>query len=228
MKWIGAGDRDALAALLADRVAGMLREAIEARGRAGLALPGGSTPGAFLTALGREDLDWEKVGVTLTDERWVPPSSERSNQRLLAETLFRGKAAAAEFVPLYSAAVEPDDGLEGIETALRQIVMPLDVAVLGMGEDGHTASLFPGADKLEQALDPEGEALVLPIRAPGADEVRITLTLAALATARKAFILIHGAEKRRILEAAAPEKENPLPIAAVAWQIEKVTVFHAD
>ena len=105
-----------------------------------------------LTALGAADLPWDKIAVTLTDERWVPVSSPRSNQRLLAETLFKGAAAAAEFAPLYGGTAEPKTGLGAVEATLRQIILPLDVAVLGMGADMHTASLFPGAVGLAEAL----------------------------------------------------------------------------
>lgn len=218
--------RDAQAQALASEVAGDLRAALSARGRATLAVPGGATPGPFLTALGAMSLDWSRVGVTLTDERWVPVSSPRSNQALLAATLFAGAAAAAEFAPLYGATDEPADALGAIATALRQIVLPLDVCVLGMGEDMHTASLFPGADKLAQALGDDAPP-VLALRAPGAQEARITLSAPVLRGARKRYLLIQGAAKRAALtraQAAASAAEAPVRVALDAG----VTVHYAD
>jgi 6-phosphogluconolactonase len=199
---------------LAGRVAGLLGEAIAARGRAALAVPGGTTPVAFLTALGARDLDWDRVAVTLTDERWVAPSSPRSNAKLLAETLFRGPAAAALFVPLRGDGPEPGDGLSALNTALVQNLLPLDVAVLGMGSDGHTASLFPGADHLAAALAPDAPP-ALTIRAPGVAEPRITLSAAVLRPARR-FLLIAGADKAATLERAlAPGPAEDMPVRAI-------------
>lgn len=213
---------------LAERVAGDLRAALTSRGRARLAVPGGTTPGPFLTALGTADLDWERVAVTLTDERWVPTGDPRSNQRLVAETLFRGRAAAAEFVPLYGATAEPADSLSAIATALSQIALPLDVAVLGMGGDMHTASLFPGALGLAAAL--KGDAPpVAAITAPGAAEPRITLTAPVLSGAGKRYLLIRGAEKRaaldRALTAQGPEEA---PVRVVLDAPGGATIFHAE
>ena len=224
MRWETAETREALADLLAAKVAKALCEAVETRGRASLAVPGGTTPGPFLTRLGQSEVPWEQVAVTLTDERWVPVSSERSNQALLAKTLFAGFAASAEFVPLYTATPGPADGLPSVETALRQIVLPLDVAVLGMGEDGHTASLFPGAIGTEAALDPAGERVVAEITAAGQPEPRVTLTAPALSAARTLCLLIHGEAKRRVLETAAEDA----PIRAVLDRARgEPLVFHA-
>ena len=221
-------DGEALAAALAQEVAGLLRRAIAARGRATLAVPGGTTPARFLTLLGQAGLDWGKVGVTLTDERWVPPSSPRSNQRLLAETLFAGLAAAAEFVPLYGATPEPEMALDAIAASLARIVLPLDVCVLGMGEDMHTASLFPGALGLEAALAP-GAPPVAIIRAPGAEEPRVTLTAPVLTGAVRVFLLIRGAAKRAALERAwAARSALVAPVKAVLDGPAPVTVYHAD
>jgi 6-phosphogluconolactonase len=216
MSWtmVGHDSREAQAAALADAVAADLQAALDAKGRATLAVPGGTTPGPFLTALGGKPLDWERIAVTLTDERWVPVSSERSNQRLLAATLFRGAAAGAEFVPLYGATAEPADAMGAICTALERIALPLDVVVLGMGEDMHTASLFPGADKLAQALADDAPA-AMALRAPGAEEARVTLTAPVLKKAGKAYLLIQGAAKRAALEKAAGAKLADAPVRAV-------------
>ena len=193
----------ALADALAQSVASDLRAALQARDVASLALSGGNTPKAFMQALAQQPLDWGRVVVTLVDERWVPEIHPRSNARLLRENLLQGPASAASFLPLYRATAEPETALDELEHDLAAALpWPLDVAVLGMGEDGHTASFFPGGDWLAQALDPAGSARILPMRAPGADEPRITLTLPPLLQAEHLYLHIEGAAKRRVLDQA--------------------------
>lgn len=192
-------DCHALADALAERVAACLREAIAARGRALLAVSGGSTPKHFFARLSHAALDWSRVQVTLVDERWVPESSDRSNARLVKSQLLQHAAAAATFVPLHQQAATPEDGLAALDAELDALALPFDVVVLGMGEDGHTASFFPGGDRLAEALDPAGTARVLPMRAAGAGEPRITFTLPVLLDARALFLHVEGEAKRRVL-----------------------------
>lgn len=217
--------REALADGLAARLAERLRALLAERGRATIAVPGGSTPGGMLARLGAADLPWEKVAVTLTDERWVPPSAPRSNQRLVAETLFRGAAAAAEFVPLYGATAEPAQSLDSVIAALERIVLPLDIAVLGMGADMHTASLFPGALGLDAALEGGAPAAVA-VTAPGAEEVRVTLSARVLRGAGERHLLIAGAEKRAALERAQATGDPRRAPVLVA--LESAMVHYAE
>ena len=206
-------DRAVLATDLAELVADQLADAIEARGKASLAVPGGTTPRPFLQALAVQNIAWDKVSVMLTDERFVPDDSPRSNTRLLKETLLQGKAAAATLVPMVAAGAAPEDVLDGLMVGLNP-TLPLDVVVLGMGEDMHTASLFPGADKLALALADDAPTL-LPMRAEGAGEPRITLTAPVLRGAGAVHLLITGkaklsALKRALLE--GPEAEAPVRV----------------
>lgn len=192
-------DGDAVAQALAQAVADDLRAALALRGQAAVALSGGTTPRRFLQALSGQALDWANVTVTLVDERWVDEGHERSNARLVKEHLLQDAAASARFVPLYRPTATPDEALSEVAAALPA---SLDVAVLGMGGDGHTASFFPGGDRLADAMDPKSPARVLPMRAPGAGEPRITLTLPVLRDAGRLYLHIEGAEKRQVLQQA--------------------------
>ncbi len=151
--------RPALAQALARDVAAALTAAIETRGAASLAVSGGSTPKLFFEALSAKALFWDKVTVTLVDERFVPPESDRSNHRLVAENLLQNKAKAAYFVPLFQPAASPEDAATLATVKTEAICDPFDVVILGMGTDGHTASFFPGGDNLYEALDVDSSRL---------------------------------------------------------------------
>lgn len=206
-------DRQQLADALAEAVAVNLKAGIAARGKASVALSGGTTPVAFFQALSRrDDVPWDKVTVTLVDERWVDETSDRSNARLVKQHLLQGRAAAATFVPLYQGGDTPDAAKAS--AAQAAVPRPLDAAVLGMGNDGHTASFFPGGDTLNEALTAEGP--VIAIRAPGAGEPRVTLTLKQLLAARALYLHIEGEGKLETLRKA--EAEGPIedmPVRAI-------------
>ena len=211
-------DKQQLADALAADVAATLKAAIEGRGFAALAVSGGSTPARFFQALSmHDDVEWGKVIVTLVDERWVDETSDRSNARLVKTNLLQGPAAAAQFLPLYQGGAAPD--AIGILKANKTLgVLPeLDVVLLGMGNDGHTASFFPGGDTLAEALTAPGPAIA--ISAPGAGEPRITLTLKRLLNAKALVLHIEGEEKARVLQEA--EAEGPvedMPVRAILRQ----------
>jgi len=206
-------DRAVLAEDLAEQVAEQLKDAIASKGKASLAVPGGTTPAAFLRALSTQDIDWANVRVMLTDERFVEETSPRSNTRLLRENLLQGKAAAATLVPMVASAKQPEEVLGALIAGLEP-ALPLDVVVLGMGADMHTASLFPEADRLEDALSNDAPPL-LAMRAGGAEEPRITMTAPVLRAAGAVHLLIAGADKAKALEHAfldGPEAEAPVRV----------------
>ncbi|MEQ8653246.1 MAG: 6-phosphogluconolactonase [Kiloniellales bacterium] len=217
-------DRNSQAAALARAVAADLRDALALRGRSSLAVPGGTTPGAFLKALSQERLDWSAVRVTLTDERCLPSSSPRSNQRLLGETLLQDEAAAARFLPLYGE--DLDQAM--LADRLERDLLPLDVCVVGMGADMHTASLFPKAEGLDEALAGAAPSLVR-ITAPGAPEPRISLSAGVLRQARKAYILIVGAAKQEALQRALESgPASAAPIRVVLRREAPTAVYYSD
>lgn len=200
---------------LANRLAGDLNTCLMAHEHASFAVPGGTTPGPIFDTLSAADLDWSRVHVFLTDERWVPETSERSNTRLLRERLLTGRAAAATLVPLYAEAEQPEDALDTLAEGFER-ELPISVLLLGMGADMHTASLFPGADRLDEALVP-GAPVLVPMRAPGAPEPRVTLSARVLDAAMTKHVVITGAEKREAVEKARRLSAREAPITAV-WQ----------
>jgi 6-phosphogluconolactonase len=222
---------DELAEALAAYARDALADAITKRGRAVLAVSGGSTPVKFFQALSKLDLAWEQVTVMLVDERMVPAIHERSNARLVRENLLQNKAANAFFVPMYSGAFDEGDAAHQIETVMKRAqLVPADILILGMGNDGHTASFFPGGDHLADAIDPQQEALVLPMHADGAGETRLTLTLPVLLAAREIALHIEGAGKRAVLDRALADGTlaKDMPIRAVFENsVKPVRVFWA-
>jgi 6-phosphogluconolactonase len=213
-------DGKAQATALAERVAERLRSGLAARGHAVLAVSGGSTPKDFFARLAREKLDWAKVQVTLVDERWVAETDERSNARLVKSLLLQHAAGAAQFIPLYTGDATPEAGLATANARIDALPLPFDAVVLGMGDDGHTASFFPGGDHLAEALDLDGRARVLPMHAPGAGEPRITLSLPTLLETRALYLLVAGEKKRDLLADArlGLDAAQHYPVRAVLTQ----------
>ena len=223
MNFVAYPDREALVIGVADAIAGELSEALHREGRASFCVPGGTTPAPVFDLLSGVALDWAKVAVFLNDERWVDEGHPRSNTRLLRERLLQGAAAAAQLIPLYAPTDAPELALEALSSGIAAH-LPITVLLLGMGADMHTASLFPGADRLAEALSPHAPILMA-LRADAAGEPRITLTAPVLAAALHIHILITGAEKRDAIMAA--EGMSPLQ-APVRVVLSNATVHWAE
>src|SRR5882762_6318453 len=210
------GDPSLQAAVLAAAIAAQLRAALVRRGAASLVVSGGRTPVLMFAHLARHALDWPRVHITLADERWVGSDDAASNEGLVRATLLRGAAAQARFQGLKNAAVTPAAGAVQAWEALSALPRPFDVVVLGMGEDGHTASLFPGDPQLAAALDASAPPGCLEMHSPAAPQLRLSLNLAALLDARRIFIQILGAQKWQVYQRArAAGEEAELPIRAI-------------
>ncbi|MEP3298209.1 MAG: 6-phosphogluconolactonase [Pseudoruegeria sp.] len=214
MDFVSYPDRDLMMLQIADKIASELAMMLHHEDRVSLAVPGGTTPGPIFDDLCAADIDWARVDVLLTDERWVPETSDRSNTRLLKQRLLTGKAAAARLIPLYADAPTPEEKLAELSATVDGI-LPLSVCLLGMGADMHTASLFPGADLLADGLASDAPAL-LPMRAPTAPEPRITLSARVINSAIEKHIVITGAEKKEALE-RAKTLHDPMqaPVSAI-------------
>lgn len=211
-----------LAEALATAVLADLAAGIATRGIASLCVSGGSTPKLLFRTLAKYDgLDWSKITVTLVDERWVEPTSDRSNARLVTENLLQHHAAAASFVPLYGGGGHPDMArVASLNAALVKVPQPFDAVILGMGGDGHTASFFPGGDTLDEVLKDAGPAMA--INAPDAGEPRITWTLPRLLNTNGLYLHIEGAEKAETLSRALAKGEiAEMPIRSVLRQTSK-------
>lgn len=195
-------DPSALALQLAETIADQLNKAVAAKGQAVLAVSGGNTPLKLFEALSVQDVAWKHVTITLVDERFVAPDNERSNEKLAREHLLQNKAAQATFVSLYGHA--PTASVAAVTAANRidALPKPFDVVVLGMGNDGHTASFFRGGNRLDQAIDPQTRAVVLSMQAEGSGEPRLTLTLPLLVSANLLILHIEGQKKLDVLEKA--------------------------
>ncbi|HWK66152.1 MAG TPA: 6-phosphogluconolactonase [Rhizobiaceae bacterium] len=212
--WNLFGSSAELADALSTAVARALRSAIQQRGTAFIAVSGGTTPGLFFRTLSGRKLDWGKVIVVLVDERFVERGSPRANAGLVQANLLQNGASAARFVDLYQPAPTVDEAASASAKLFRELPWPLDVAVLGMGTDGHTASFFPDASNLTALLDPASTEMVLPVHAASAGEPRLTLPLARLVDAGLLVLHIEGAEKRKVLEETLATGSD-LPVRSV-------------
>lgn len=212
----------ALATQLAQKIAADLSGAIAKRGKATLALSGGSTPKPLLEHLSQLAIDWAKVTVTQVDERWLIETHADSNARLIKEHFLQNQAKAARFISMKTPESSPFAAQTQANEKLVDFAQSIDAVVLGMGADGHTASFFPGADTLANALDPASELTCIAITPPAAPHPRMTLSLAALLRARHMYLHITGEQKLQVLEQAVspgPDGDN-LPIRRVLFRAQ--------
>jgi 6-phosphogluconolactonase len=218
------GSAHALESEVAGDIAVQLARAIAARGQASLLVSGGHSPAGLFEQLRAQALDWSRVSIALIDERWVEPTDLGSNERMVREALLRDGAAAARFFGLKNPAPSPDLGATAAWSASAHVPRPVDLTVLGMGDDGHTASLFPGSPNLKRALDLDAPEGYIGMWSPSAPHARLSLNLRALLDSRRILIFLLGEAKWRTYAAACgPGPVEEMPVRAVLRQ-ERVPV----
>lgn len=212
---------------LAERISELLREGIDQRGQATLAVSGGNTPVPLFVRLAEMDLPWDRITVCLVDERWVESQDPDSNEHLVRTRLLQRKAAAARFIPMKTRDATAFEGEEACALVQREVPRPYDCLILGMGNDGHTASLFPGAVNLDAALDLHSGRICMAIQPPSVSYERMTLTLPAILASRQLFLHLQGEEKKKVLALAlAAGAARQMPIRYVLRQeTTPVTVY---
>lgn len=205
---------------LAARISELLREGIRRRGRASLAVSGGSTPVPLFMRLAEMNLEWDKITISLVDERWVDPKALDSNENLVRTWLLLHQAAAARFIPMKTRDATAAQGEEACALLQREVPLPYDCLILGMGNDGHTASLFPGAINLEAAVELHSRRICMATRSSSAPHERMTLTLPAILASRQLFLHLQGEEKKKVLARAREAGDaRQMPIRFILRQV---------
>ncbi|MCT6881048.1 MAG: 6-phosphogluconolactonase [Snodgrassella alvi] len=211
---------NAMNTALATAITANLQDAINLRSKASLAVSGGPTPVELFQILSQAQIAWNQVYITLVDERWVDKHHEDSNERLIHTHLLQNKPKDAHFISLKTIAENPYDGVDEIQTRLQQsLPLPIDALVLGMGDDGHTASLFPHAENLYKGIDMQSDRLVIDMKPLTAPHDRISLTLPVILNSRHLYLQLNGKKQQQVLEQALARKNiNDMPIRAVLHQ----------
>ncbi|MDG1253799.1 MAG: 6-phosphogluconolactonase [Glaciecola sp.] len=206
---------EALNETFATKIIAILQIAIAEKGQASLIVSGGNTPKPLFAALSQADLDWSKVVISLADDRWVDINDAASNDKLVREHLLVGNAVAATFISLKHDFADANDAVSACEAALSNVRMPFDVLILGMGEDGHTASLFPCSKELQAGLDLNSGKKYIAVQPTTAPHQRMSLTLPALLASSHIFLHLTGSAKQAVVAQALASTETQMPIKAV-------------
>ena len=209
--------REAAALSAANRIGEALQRRLEAQGEASVVVSGGTSPAGVFANLSCKALSWSGVHVVLSDERWVPADHEDSNEKLVRDTLLAAEAQDATLLPVYKTGVTIEERCGELNDELRLTPFPFACALLGMGEDGHFASLFPDADNLDEGLDVDSWKLCIPVRTAASPYPRVSLTLSALSRSDEILLLLFGDGKREIYEAAKKDA-NGYPVSHLLRQ----------
>jgi len=228
-------DREQLVSRIADRCEEKLNHILENNSEAGLIVPGGTTPAPAFELLSRKNIDWQNIFVTPSDERWIETTDENSNQYLINNSLLINNASSAHLIPLKNSHLNVKDGQAETENALSQLPLPNAVTMLGMGPDGHFASLFPNTPQINEALDLSSAVKSIPIDASGCPVAgeyteRLSLTLTALLNSQLVMLFITGQDKLNIIRKAIEIKPSvELPVSILLSQTNTdVEIYWAE
>ncbi len=210
--------RNSLLKALGCDIMQILSNALMERDYASMLLSAGTTPGPLYEALSKEDIDWSKVWLAPTDERWVELDHKDSNEKFITNTLLKNKAKNAHYMSLKSSAETPQLGQKQCRQNIENLPKPYDIVLLGMGEDGHVASLFPQLPDTMDALAPNNDQLCHAIDRPNGQTARMTMTLNNLLTSKRVYLFFYGAKKLAIYEAAKKQRQDQLPVSYILHQ----------
>ena len=217
--WYGSNSAESLDIDLSLRIGQLLTQSISENGCASIAVSGGRSPIGLFEELSKINLDWSKVELTLVDERWVDSKNEDSNELLVRKHLIQNQATQVKFFPIKNSAKNSKEEQVLHEQVLQKIKLPFDVIILGMGEDGHTASLFPCCKELTQAMDPNNQQKCIVTKPKNAPYERISLTFSTISKAKNLILHIRGSSKLQTFELAMTLKDaNKMPIYAFMEQ----------
>lgn len=209
--------REEASEAVAERLGELLSARLDAQGNAAIVVSGGTSPQRCLHTLSGTPLAWDKVHVVPSDERWVPPTHEDSNERMIRDNLLKSHAATAQLLPIYRDDASPEERCETLDADLRGLPLPFACSLLGMGEDAHFASLFPEFADLDEALDSESGILCVPVHTRSSEHVRVSLTMTTLTRSDEIILLFFGNEKLTVYEQAKAES-NGFPVSRLLRQ----------
>ena len=200
----------------ARKIIKLLRDGIEENGRASLVVSGGKTPAELFNAVSKGNIEWDKVDISLADERWVANTDDASNEKMLRSKLLINNAANANFVALKTPHDNAEEAVLTCTENLQKMQLPFDVLILGMGEDGHTASLFPCSEQIAQGLDLESGNAYIAVKPTSAPNQRMSLTLPAILNSNQIFLHVTGEKKKGVINTVlADDDAMVMPIRAV-------------
>lgn len=207
-------------------VSDILKDEITKKNSATLLVSGGSTPKLFFQELSKVEIQWEKVKIGLVDERWLLSSNKDSNAYLVKKHLLQNEAKNAKFIPLFIKDKECFSSDDLCSDIYEKEFLKCDILILGMGNDGHTASLFPQSKKLDEALDLNTNKFCISINPLTAPYDRMSLTLKSILNSKNIFLHIQKVEKLKVYKEAL-EKENKYPISKVLFNAKKIKVYYS-
>lgn len=213
-----------------EEIVNKLENSINEKGSASILVSGGNTPKPLFEKLSTKDIDWTKVKIGLVDERWVDENHQDSNAKLVKDFFLKNKASKAVFIPLHQNNLEVNKAEASCSSLVEKEFFPCDVLILGMGEDFHTASLFPNNDKLKKALDLENKSFCVSMTPKTAPHDRMSLTLSAILKAQNIYLHIQGLGKKQVYDKAINENDFMLsPLSAVLKNKQKnIEVYYNE